>query len=62
MEDLLSLAGAPMNWRKVITWLVIIFAIFYLLSDPSGAAKFVSELLNGLKSAATSLSQFVSAL
>lgn len=51
-----------MNWRKLITWLLVIFAIWYLLTDPGGAAQFVASLLRGLKSAGNALSTFVSSL
>jgi hypothetical protein len=48
--------------KKVVTWALVVFVVFYLLTDPNGAAAFVSHVLNGLKSAGHSLSTFVSKL
>jgi hypothetical protein len=48
------------NVRKIVLWALVIFAAFYLLTNPDGAANFGSHVLNGLKSAGTSLSKFVS--
>lgn len=51
-----------MNVKKIVTWLLVIFVVFYLLTDPNGAAHFVSHALSGLKSAGKSLSTFLSHL
>ena len=48
--------------KKVITWGIVIFVIYYLVSDPSGAANVVHSSLNGLRSIGRSLSSFVSSL
>jgi hypothetical protein len=48
--------------QKIVTWALVVFVVFYLLTDPNGAAHFVSSCLNGLKSAGHSLSTFVSNL
>jgi hypothetical protein len=48
--------------RKVITWAIVIFIVFYLLTQPSGAAHVISNLLNLLKSAGNSLATFVNSL
>jgi hypothetical protein len=48
--------------RKIVVWALVVFVVFYLLTDPNGAATFVSHVLNGLKSAGHSLSTFVSKL
>ncbi len=48
--------------KKVLVWALVVFVVFYLLSDPNGAAAFVSHVLHGLRSAGTSLSTFVSKL
>jgi hypothetical protein len=50
------------NTKKIVTWVLVIFVVFYLLTDPNGAATFVSHAFNGLKSAGNSLSTFVSHL
>jgi hypothetical protein len=48
--------------RRVITWGIVIFIIYYLISDPSGAANVVHSILNGLTDAGRSLARFVSSL
>jgi hypothetical protein len=48
--------------KKIVMWLLIIFVVWYVLSNPDGAAAFGSHVLNGLKSAGQSLSKFVSNL
>jgi hypothetical protein len=48
--------------RKIVVWALVVFVVFYLLTDPNGAAHFVSTVFNGLKSAGHSLSTFVSKL
>ena len=51
-----------MNVKKIVTWALVVFVVFYLLTDPNGAANFVSHVLDGLKSAGKSLSTFISHL
>jgi hypothetical protein len=48
--------------KKVITWGIVIFIVYYLVSDPGGAAGAVHNALNGLRSAGNSLAKFVSSL
>jgi hypothetical protein len=48
--------------KKVITWGLVIFVIYYLISDPGGAANVVHSILNGLADAGRSLANFVSSL
>jgi len=48
--------------KKVITWGIVIFIVYYLVSDPGGAGQVVQSALNGLRSAGNSLAQFVSSL
>jgi len=48
--------------KKILLWALVVFVAWYLLTDPGGAATFVSHVLNGLKSAGRSLSTFVSKL
>ena len=48
--------------RKILGWAIVVFIAFYLVSDPSGAGGTVHHLVNGLHSAGTSLSRFVSSL
>jgi len=51
-----------MPTKKIVGWVIVVFAVWYLLTNPDGAAAFGSHLLNGLKSAGDSLSTFVSNL
>jgi len=48
--------------RKIITWGLGLFVVFYLFTDPTGAAGFVHSVFNGLHSLATSLTTFVNSL
>ncbi len=48
--------------KKVITWAIVLFIIYYLATDPTGAANFVHHIYNGLKSAAVSLTTFFNSL
>jgi hypothetical protein len=48
--------------RKIITWAIVIFLAFYLLTQPHGAAHAIDGLLNLLKGAGNSLATFVNSL
>ncbi len=48
--------------RKIITWAIVIFIAFYLLTQPTGAAHVIHDLLNLLKNAGNSLATFVNSL
>lgn len=45
--------------KKVLTWLGIAFVIYYLATNPHGAAAVVTGALNWLKSAGNSMAQFL---
>lgn len=47
---------------RIIGWLLVAFVVYYLLTDPAGAAGLVHRLLDDLRSAGNSLSQFASNL
>ncbi len=47
---------------KLAGWALTAFAIYYLCTDPAGAAAAVLGILHGLRSAASSLSSFASHL
>lgn len=51
-----------MPTKKIVGWLLVVFAVFYLLTNPDGAAAFGQHVLHGLRSAGDSLSKFVSHL
>lgn len=48
--------------KKVITWAIVIFIIYYLATDPNGAAGFLKNALHGLQDAGNSMSKFVNKL
>ena len=48
--------------KKIITWAIVIFLAFYLLTQPHGAANAIHGLLNLLKNAGNSLATFVNSL
>jgi hypothetical protein len=48
--------------KKVITWLVIAFVVFYVIKFPENSAQFVRSAGNALGSAASSLADFVGSL
>ena len=48
--------------KKVITWLVVAFVIFYIIQRPEDAAGIVRSAGSALKDAAASLSAFVGSL
>lgn len=51
-----------MNAKKVLTWVLIIFVVYYLATQPTGAAHFVHGVFNWLHSAGNSLATFVNHL
>ena len=48
--------------KKIITWAIVIFIIYYVATEPSGAAGVVHSIYNGLHQAATSMAEFVNSL
>jgi hypothetical protein len=48
--------------KKIITWAIVIFLAFYLLTQPAGAANAINNLVNLLKDAGNSLATFVNSL
>ncbi len=48
--------------RKIITWAIVLFVIFYLATEPTGAADLVHHAYNGVHDAANSLATFVNSL
>ncbi len=48
--------------RKIITWAIVLFILFYVATQPAGAAGFVHHAYNGLHDAASSLADFVNSL
>ncbi len=48
--------------KKVITWAIVIFIVYYLATEPTASANFVHNIWNGLKTAAGSMATFVNSL
>ena len=44
--------------KKVITWAIVIFIVYYLATNPHGAALFVRGVFHWLQGAGQSMSQF----
>ncbi|HUZ39541.1 MAG TPA: hypothetical protein VMV17_24720 [Streptosporangiaceae bacterium] len=57
-------AGSPVgiNVYKVLGWAAVIFVVFYLVTDPGGAAQAMISLRDALKQAWSSLATFLSSL
>jgi hypothetical protein len=48
--------------RKVTGWAIVLFIVFWVLTQPAGAAHTVHHAYNGIHHAATSLAVFVNHL
>jgi len=51
-----------MNLKKVLTWAIVLFIVYYLATQPIGAAHVLHSAYNGLHQAGNSLSTFVNHL
>ncbi|MGY1721942.1 MULTISPECIES: hypothetical protein [unclassified Blastococcus] len=51
-----------MNLKKVLTWLVVAFVLFYVIQAPESSAQLVRNAGEALGDAASSLAQFVGSL
>jgi hypothetical protein len=47
---------------RIIGWVLVAFVVYYLVTNPDGAAGFVHSVLDGLRHAGESLSRFVDRL
>ena len=45
--------------KKIVTWAIVLFVVFYIATEPDGAGALVKHVSNGLHDAATSLATFV---
>jgi hypothetical protein len=50
------------NLKKVLTWLLVAFVVWYVIQNPEGSAEMVRSAGTALGDAATSLSEFVGSL
>jgi hypothetical protein len=48
--------------KKIITWAIVIFIVFYLLTQPQGAANVIHGIIDLLRDAGNSLATFVNSL
>ena len=51
-----------MNLKKVVTWLVVAFVVFYVIQAPEQSAQLVKNAGEALGDAAASLADFVGSL
>ena len=51
-----------MNLKKVVTWLVVAFVVFYVIQAPEASAQIVRNAGHALGEAASSLAAFVGSL
>ncbi len=51
-----------MNLKKVLTWLVVAFVLFYVIQAPERSAQLVRSAGHALGDAASSLAAFVGSL
>jgi hypothetical protein len=50
------------NLKKALSWAAIIFVVYYLATQPTGAAHFVHSVFGWLHGAGNSLATFVNHL
>jgi large-conductance mechanosensitive channel len=50
------------NLKKVVTWLIVAFVVFYVIQAPEASAQMVRNVGQALGNAASSLASFVSSL
>jgi large-conductance mechanosensitive channel len=50
------------NAKKVVTWLIIAFVVFYVIRSPDESARMVKSAGHALGDAASSLATFVGSL
>jgi hypothetical protein len=56
------MVGAPMNAKKLTTYVVVAFVIFYLFTQPTAAAGAVKGVFDGVATGAERLSSFFTTL
>jgi hypothetical protein len=47
---------------KIIRWAIVLFIVFYVATEPAGAANVVHHAFNGLRDAGNSMARFVNNL
>ena len=51
-----------MNWRKIIQWVVVIFALYTIFHAPDKAADLVRSAFDGMATGGNSVKKFFDAL
>jgi hypothetical protein len=51
-----------MNVKKILTWAIVIFIGYYLITQPTGAANAMNHLFALLRQAGSSLATFFNSL
>lgn len=51
-----------MPMKKVLTWAVVVFLVYYLVTQPHGAGHAIGTVLSWLKSAGSSLATFLNSI
>ncbi len=54
--------GVAVTLKKILTWLVVAFVVFYIIQAPEASAQLVKSAGNALGDAAQSLAAFVGSL
>jgi hypothetical protein len=45
--------------KKIVTWAIVIFLAYYLVTKPTASASAMHSLFNGLKAAGSSVATFL---
>jgi hypothetical protein len=48
--------------KKIVTWAIVIFLVYYLVTKPTGAANVMHNIFSMLQSAGSSLATFLNSL
>jgi hypothetical protein len=51
-----------MKLKQIITWAIVIFIVFYVVTQPAAAGAVVHNILSGLKSAGSSIATFLNSI
>lgn len=54
--------SVTVNLKKVVTWLIVAFVVFYVIRAPDQSAQIVKNAGHALGDAASSLSAFIGSL
>jgi hypothetical protein len=57
-----ALPEVAVSLKKIITWLVVAFLVFYVIRSPDDSARIVKDVGQALGNAASALAKFVGSL